>query len=455
MRVMIFWLVLVGTFLPAQRVSIQEHEVWWPDGLWNAVRCSVTVEDLFGVYVRGLKVEDFQVVEKAYDGKGNLLAEKPVSFVESSSYRFNGKGFWEKTVNSEKLDIVFFIDGTGSMEKHIKNIRKQIHSFVDRLVEKGTGFRIFIGMHETEDEPEWPISSYQSRFFDVTMLEEIRSAIDEINTWGEWWNLTWGYDVFLWSLKLNWREDARKVVVVITDVYTDSVYGPNWYFSPGCVTSMRAVDLALREKGMELYYRQPKEEEMAKTELQECFSPKVNLKVKESNFDALEKINGRVKRLSWPFDQSEIELSDSPIVDSKCYFAWVSGWGDQRYVDKVEVVVSLKYTNSSASFVFYPLVDPDGKKDFEEMKKALMTDLFEVSYEALKDQSSLDDWAKALSVLRESVSLVVDFVELFEVRYPELLDTMGTLAKTYEAALKLNHLNELARRVVAVRDRIF
>lgn len=95
------------------------------------------------------------------------------------------------------------------------------------------------------------------------------------------------------------------------------------------------------------------------------------------------------------------------------------------------------------------------KKDFEAMRKALMTDLFEVSYEALKDQSSLDDWAKALSVLRESVSLVVDFVELFEVRYPELLDTIGTLTKTYEAALKLNHLNELARRVVTVRDRIF
>lgn len=137
----------------------------------------MTVEDLFGVYVRGLKVEDFQVVEKAYDGKGNLLAEKPVSFVEDPSYKFNGKGFWEKTVNSEKLDIAFFIDGTGSMEKHVGNIRKQIHSFVDRLVEKGTDFRIFIGMYETEGEPEWPISIYQSRFFDVTMLGEIRSAI--------------------------------------------------------------------------------------------------------------------------------------------------------------------------------------------------------------------------------------------------------------------------------------
>ena len=60
-----------------------------------------------------------------------------------------------------------------------------------------------------------------------------------------------------------------------------------------------------------------------------------------------------------------------------------------------------------------------------------------------------------MSFLRESVSLVVDFVELFEVRYPELLDTIGTLTKTYEAALKLNHLNELTRRVVAVRNKIF
>lgn len=379
-RVLIALLFSCLSVLLAYQVELTGRDLWWPGELWNALWCSVTVKDSAGNFIRKLKLEDFTLKERAYGKNNELLSEEIKTFKEHSSYKFNGTGFWEKSVNSDKLDIVFFIDGTGSMGKHIDSIKHQLHKFIDRLFETGTDFRIFISTYETEDAPEWTISSYTNRFFGPTMVDEIRQAIDEIDTAGEWWNLTWGYDAFLWSLNLDWREDARKIVVIITDVYTDSVYGPNWYFSSGCVTSMNAVDLAIRQTHIQLYYCQPSEEQMAKTELSENYSSKVNIKVKQSNFDQLAQKNSMVKKLSWPFDQSEIELKNLPVIDSKYYFAWVSDWSKQRFVERVEVQISLNKTGDSVSFSFYPLQNPDGTRPYEMVRDVKFI---------LKDESGL------------------------------------------------------------------
>lgn len=379
-RLLIVSLFSCLTVLLAYQVELTGRDLWWPGELWNALWCSVTVKDSGGNFIRNLKVEDFTLKERAYGKNNELLSQEIKTFKEQSNYKFNGTGFWEKSINSDRLDIAFFIDGTGSMGKHIDSIKQQLHRFMDRLLETGTDFRIFISMYETEDAPEWTISSYTTRFFGPTMIEEIRKAIGEIDTAGEWWNLTWGYDAFLWSLNLDWREDARKIVVIITDVYTDSVYGPNWYFSSGCVTSMSAVDLAIRERGIQLYYCQPDEDQMAKTELSESYSPKVNIKVKQSNFDQLAQKNSMVKKLSWPFDQSEIELKNLPVIDSKYYFAWVSDWSKQRFVERVEVEISLNKTGDSVSFSFYPLQNPDGTRPYEMVRDVKLI---------LKDESGL------------------------------------------------------------------
>ena len=361
LRVLSLFFAFFLCLLFATQLQLTHHEVWWPDGLWKGLWCTVTVKDNAGNFVRNLKLEDFKITEKAYGRSGELLGEMLVKF-DRPDYQFKGRGFWEKSINSDKLDIAFFIDGTGSMEKHIDSIKEQLRNFLNRLIETGTDFRIFISMYDTENEPEWTVPNYVTRFFGPTMLEEIEEAIEEIETEGEWWNLTWGYDAYLWSLNLDWREDARKIVVIITDAYTDSVYGPNWYFASGCVTSMYAVDMAIRDTKIQLYYCQPDEEHMAKTELSENYSPQVNIAVKQNNFDKLAERNSSVKRLSWPFNQEEIELKQLPIVDSKYYFAWVSDWRKYSFVSRVEVEIALVATNESVHFVFYPLEKPDGTK---------------------------------------------------------------------------------------------
>lgn len=364
MKQVLFIVFLLGfSYLFAFEPMVKEFEVWDRDGLFNSLWCAVTVKNSDN-FVRGLKLEDFKVSETAYDEKGEVITEKPIEF-DNIYYQFDGDGFWEKSVNSDKLDIVFLIDCTGSMEEHIASIKYQINGFLNRLIENGTDFRIVIAEYSVEDEPGWAGELEDGRFFGPAMIKEIREAVDQISTGGEGWDLTWAYDAFLWTLDLDWREDARKIVVIITDVYTDSVYGPNWYFTSGCNTSMYAVDLALKETGMYLYYCQPEEEHMAETELMECYSPQVNAKVKNSNFDVLAQKNAQVKRLSWPFDQREIELKNFPVVDSKYYFAWVSDWSEYDFVSKIEVKITLTRTGDSTGFVFYPLKNPDGTDAFQ------------------------------------------------------------------------------------------
>lgn len=100
------------------------------------------------------------------------------------------------------------------------------------------------------------------------------------------------------------------------------------------------------------------------------------------------------------------------------------------------------------------------KKDFEEMRKGLMSDLYNVSHDALIGQPNLDDWESALIVFRETIPLTVEFIDLVKLCYPKLaevkkaveglydvFDAIGTLTKTYEMALKVNHLDELKDRI--------
>lgn len=359
-RMIVLSFVFLSCFLFSYEIEIENFEIWDRDGLMNSIWCAVSVED-GGTFVRNLNLKDFELIETAYGRDEELLFSKKVRF-DNFYYQFNGDGFWEKSVNSDELDIVFLIDKTGSMEDHIESIKRQLKNFLDRLMKIGTDFRIVIAEYGVEDEPEWPSGAGVDTFYDSVMFEEISREIEEIGTGGEGWDLTWAYDAFLWALNLDWRESARKIVVIITDVYVDSVFGPNWYYTSGCNTSMRAVDLALKESGIHLYYCQPSEENMAETELFESYSPQVNPKVKESNFDFLEKRNDHVKRLSWPFDQSEIQLENLPVIDSKYYFAWFSDWSEYNFVSKVEVKIRLIGTSDFSSFVYYPLENPDGTK---------------------------------------------------------------------------------------------
>lgn len=108
------------------------------------------------------------------------------------------------------------------------------------------------------------------------------------------------------------------------------------------------------------------------------------------------------------------------------------------------------------------------ERSFEEMRYELMTDLFEISYEKLSQQERIDSWGSVLEVFETTIPLIVEFIELFEVRYPELkpvkesfetlidaLDAIETLTTTYEMSLKVDHLTTLKERLGGIVTAVY
>ncbi|ABV33655.1 MULTISPECIES: vWA domain-containing protein [Pseudothermotoga] len=187
-RAILLAVLFCTNFLLAREISLREFELWDRDGLVNSIWCSVTVKDGLS-FVPDLSLNNFEITETAYDKYGDLIEERPVSF-DNIYYQFDGEGFWEKSVNSDKLDIVFLIDCTGSMYERMEEIKEELLKFVDRLRANNTDFRIVVAEYSVEDEPGWPSGNEADRFLGPAMINEIKHEIQELGTAGEGWNFT-------------------------------------------------------------------------------------------------------------------------------------------------------------------------------------------------------------------------------------------------------------------------
>ncbi|MDK2944939.1 MAG: hypothetical protein PWQ24_1654 [Mesotoga sp.] len=181
------------------------------------------------------------------------LSSKEVDSSHRQS-QFGGEGFWERSVSSSKVDIVFLIDSTGSMGEEIESVKSELRDLVDRLERTRCDFRTAILLFEAQVIEEPGRKSIDDPFYGVMEKEELLYAIEDIDTSGEWHINTWSYDALLFSSQLDFRADSRKVVVVITDTLPETVYGRFWYFSGGSVATKSAVEIVLEEKGLELLY---------------------------------------------------------------------------------------------------------------------------------------------------------------------------------------------------------
>lgn len=312
------------------------------------VWASVSVKDSTDNWVTGLSLNDFKLSEELLDSTGHVIQERPITFDRTGySCQFDGDGFWERTVTSEKLDIIFLIDMTGSMENEMAKIHSELHEFINRLEATHVDFRVAIVKYEESTVENSPAQSYTSWAFTmpfrgVMETKEIHEWLDHVQlAGGEWWVPVASYDHMMIASGFDFREEARKVLVVITDSPAQNVYGTYWY-APDCsATTLSSVELLLREKSIEVLYSQPDE----LRHLEGYYDPNINPKAKGS-FETLG------KRISWPFQQEDINLNGGKIVDSQYFFAWMSGLdipGDPR---DYTVRVTIKTMNPERSDEF-------------------------------------------------------------------------------------------------------
>ncbi len=305
----------------APRFQLIEHRTWGPDGeQWASVR--LTGDS--GAFATGRSLADFQVSETLYRADGTEAGTREVTFDEPL-YQFGGPGFWERTVTARKVDVVFIVDTSGTMEEELPEVVSELHTFADRLRAGRFDFRMaVIGDYQ---HPEY---FDPSPFFGPMEVEELRAAIDNLasGSWGEGWAPNTGYDSILWALsRLAWREDpdAERILVVITDTYPQSVYGNFWNLS-NTPSNKEGARLALDAAGVDFYYSQPPDpadfgytEDYADPDR----NPRAACTAGPGGWDC--GFGDMGTRIAWPFRQEDIPLPEpGPVADSRYYFAWLS-----------------------------------------------------------------------------------------------------------------------------------
>jgi hypothetical protein len=317
------------------RLTVNDFSLWsdWYGQVW----ASVSVKDSNGDWMTGLTLDDFELTEALISPSQEVIQQRTITFDEPL-YQFDGPGFWKRSVTGEKLDIVFAIDSSGSMDEEMPGIVSGLHDFVDRLETNHVDFRIGIIKYD------WDVSSvddsFNLPFQGVMEAQEFHEWLDEVQaTWGEWLEPGVGYDVAMFASQLDFRPDAREVIVVISDSLPQTVYGSYWYLTGSTAANMSAVEIVLENSDVELFYCQPDDLEHVEYYGREDFNPRAL----NTGFDALETL-GLAQRIPWPFQQEDIAITSGEIVGSLYYFAWMSGLEEpdepQNYTVRVTIKVA-------------------------------------------------------------------------------------------------------------------
>ncbi len=302
--------------------DFQQSEIFW---------ASATVRDDSGVSITGLQLSDFTLTEAISTLDGEAVSEpREISIALEKEHDWEPQWFWEQTVSDEKLDIVFLVDRRGTMSDAMPEIRSEVWAFINRLKASYVDFRVAgIGFWET---PTWD-------FFDFHGPAEIDKLEQDINqlfsTGGTWWNPTTSYDPLVWTPWLGFREDARKLSVIIDDIPPQTVYDTFWHAVSCTAMTRSTVELFLNEHpDMELYYcLNPDEDVDYDLYVDPEINPMAGNALDEdglgSGYAALES-TGFATSIPWPFDQSDLAVTNAPIADSRYYFVWETSltWDD-------------------------------------------------------------------------------------------------------------------------------
>ncbi len=313
------------TVQPRTGLYIRSSDYTGSDFASGIIWTSLTLRRECGEYVAGLEHDDFDVTESIVaKADGTVLAQNTIdmdAFLDDTS---SDTGFWEASIGGEPLDIVILSDGTGTMQEYIESVRSELLAMVERMTTNHVDFRIatvqFDGCELYSDE----------RFYGPQEPEMIREAIESIPASHEAWDPTWAYDALLYTPWLGFRNNARRVCIVINDAVPQTAYASN-----GLSAATRtAAELFLEETGTELYYCQRPcalEDVTNNFYIDDRINPWAT--DHESGFQALTGTNGQAlaTELAWPFSAEELEGllgidAEQTVTDSRYLLVFTSSF---------------------------------------------------------------------------------------------------------------------------------
>lgn len=316
-----------------KRLVLEGCSHWEQGHLW----CGVRVFDPQQKPVTGLGVNAFALTE-AVPGQD----ARTVTF-DSKERAFEDPGFYERSVTADKIDIIFALDISMTMEDFVVPLKPELGKILDALYQKRADFRLGFILYDN--------------LFDEVVVEPFRGPMDQaairkfiqdLAVRGEWWTPAATFDALLLagdgaSQGLAWREDAERVVVAVSDSFSASAYGLEWY-SIWCTNANQAgVSRLQKARPYRLLFAtspwagvegtDPSNDSYASAET----NPKA---LSQGRMDPLG------QKLPWPLNADDVlaalGLAETEVVDSVYYFAWMSGLAlTQAEGQRVKIDVSV------------------------------------------------------------------------------------------------------------------
>ena len=158
---------------------------------------SFSLKNSQGQWSSGLKLEDVQVSESIVSNTEGRIAGPYVIDIAAQKNEESTQeaGLRERSVSAEKMDIVFLIDGSGTMSNAMPGIEQEIQDLIDRLLEANIDFRMAMILFN-----EVPILWDYIRFYDCMEVNELKKEVESIcRTGTEWLSPTSAYDALLFT----------------------------------------------------------------------------------------------------------------------------------------------------------------------------------------------------------------------------------------------------------------
>jgi len=184
---------------------------------------------------RDLLFKNYPKDTKDTDGDGNK--DEYIRYqTELHSEWIDTNGNWNgmslpKTVESNKVDIVFAIDATGSMGDEINNVKDNVAAFSRNLIEKGLDIRFSIIEYRditcSEPTKNYKNSSGSNWYSDIDSVVDVLGKI-EVDGGGDIPETAVdALGMMADQATMGWRSDAHKFAFVLTDAdyKNDNNYG--------------------------------------------------------------------------------------------------------------------------------------------------------------------------------------------------------------------------------------
>ena len=124
------------------------------------------------------------------------------------------------TNNSQKaLDLCFVVDTTGSMEDDIDNAKENMSNILDTLAQKTSDYRVsLIDYRDYESRTGYAYDyPYKIQLSFTNDSEQIKNSIYNLDLGNGGDDKETVYSALIEASRLDWREDAKKVIIILGD----------------------------------------------------------------------------------------------------------------------------------------------------------------------------------------------------------------------------------------------